>query len=212
MNRFHTMAYLLASLCLANVSVAQVSARSSSTQNIVTLSFNTVVLHTTDAQKALAALQTQFAPREAQLQALNNEVETLRKQMDANSDSLNPSERASRAELLDRKEKQLQRQADDFRTDSQSESQLVFQRVGQKVFNFLQTYAQQHGYSAVIDRGSDAAPIVWYAASNIDITDQVLKAYDAHSGVAGPQPSKAPAGNGAGESPGSLPDRPSSHP
>jgi outer membrane protein len=212
MNRLYTVACLLCSIGFVNVSAAQVSVRSSSTQNMVTLSFNTVVLHTAEAQKALAALQTQFAPREAQLQARNNDIETLRKQIDANIDSLSATERASRAESLDRKEKQLQRQAGDFRTDSQSESQLVFQRVGQKVFNFLQTYAQQQGYSAVIDRGSDAAPIVWYAAGNIDITDQLLKAYDAHSGVAGPQPSKTSSANGVGESPGSLPDRPPVHP
>jgi hypothetical protein len=39
--------------------------------------------------------------------------------------------------------------------------------------------------SAVIERGSDAAPVVWYAAGNLDITDELIKAYNAQSS-AGP--------------------------
>jgi outer membrane protein len=79
--------------------------------------------------------------------------------------------------------KQLQRQTEDLRQDSQAESQQVFQRVAQKVFEFLQTYAQQRGYSAVIERGSDTSPVVWYVADSLDITDQLIKAYDAQSGA-----------------------------
>ena len=98
---------------------------------------------------------------------------------------------ATREQALENKEKQLQRQAEDFRNDSQSESQEVFQRVAQKVYAFLQAYSQQHGYSAVIERGSDAAPVVWYTASNMDITEQLVKAYDAQSGSS---PTGSPAG------------------
>jgi outer membrane protein len=173
------------------------------------VSFSDVVLHTTEAQKALAALQAQFAPRQAQLQALNSEVEALQKQIQSANDKSSDTERAASAESLDRKEKQLQRQADDFRTDSQTESQQVFQLVALKVFTFLQTYAQQHGYSAVIERGTDASPVVWYAASNMDITEQVTKAYDAQSGTTTPQ---TPSGSGAQSEARpreSLPDGPS---
>jgi outer membrane protein len=149
------------------------------TENIVTVSFNAAVLQTTEAQKDLAALQAKFAPRQAQLQTLNDEVEALRKQVADNK--LGDIEMANRQRSLESKEKQLQRQAEDFKNDSQSESQQVFQRVAQKFYAFLQAYAQQHGYSAVIERGSDAAPVVWYAAGNMDITEQLVKAYNAQS-------------------------------
>ena len=33
----------------------------------------------------------------------------------------------------------------------------------------------------MIERGSDAAPVVWFAAADMDITDQLVKAYDAQS-------------------------------
>jgi outer membrane protein len=191
---------------------AQAPESKPATQNMVTISFNDVVLHTAEAQKALAALETKFAPRQTQIQALNQEVEALKKKVEEPADQATDAEKATRAETLDRKEKQLEREADDYRQDSQTESQQVFQKVAQKVFAFLQTYAQKHGYSAVIERGSDASPVVWYVADNLDITEQVTKAYDAQAGVATPQTPGRPAGTGATKAPEPLPDSPSPHP
>ncbi len=184
-------------LLLLSLSTLVISARGQSatsqptTQNIVTVSFNAAVLQTAEAQKEMGALQTKFAPRQAQLKALNDEVEALRKQISNPSDKLSDTEMATREQALENKEKQLQRQAEDFKNDTQSESQEVFQRVAQKVYAFLQAYSQQHGYSAVIERGSDAAPVVWYTTSNMDITEQLVKAYDAQ---AGSSPTGSPAG------------------
>jgi outer membrane protein len=170
----------------AVVSQAQSSPSQPTTPNIAIVTFNAAVLQTAEAQKELGALQAKFAPRQSQLQALGDEVEALRKQL---SDSqLSDQERETRQRSLDQKEKQLQRQSEDFRNDSQTESQQLFQRVAQRVYAFLQTYAQQHGYSVVIERGSDTTPVVWYAANNLDITEQLIKAYNAQSGIA---PAKA---------------------
>jgi len=212
MNQLSKIAFVFCGVLWACASPAQAPADKPAAQNIVIVSFNDLVLHTAEAQKALAALEAQFAPRQAQLQALNGEVEALRKKIEGANEKVSDTEKAASAETLDRKEKQLQRQAEDFRQDSQAESQQVFQRVAQKVFAYLQTYAQQHGYSAVIDRGTDASPVVWYAASNMDITELLIKAYDAQSGVATPRMSTRPSGPGAAKTPESLPDSPSLHP
>jgi outer membrane protein len=186
---------------LATVSRAQVASNQPAGEHIVTLSFNSAVLETAEAQRELGALQAKLAPRQTQLQSLNNEVEALRKQLTDAGDKLSDTERATRERSLETKQKELQRQAEDFRNDSQNESQQVFQKVAQKVYAFLQTYSQQHGYSAVIERGSDAAPVVWYAAGNLDITDELINAYNAQS----------PAGSSARPEK-TLPDSPAPHP
>lgn len=164
-------------------------------QNLATVSFNTVVLQTAEAQKGLGALQARFAPKEDHLRALNSEIEALRK-LAANS-NLSDAERTTQERSLESKERQLQREADDFKSDSQSESEQIFQRVAQKVYAFLQTYSEQHGYTFVIERGSDANPVVWYAAAKTDITDELIKAYNAQAGGDVPKSGKA------------LPDAPS---
>ena len=189
--------------------IAEATPSQPTTQNIVTVSFNTAVLQTTEAQKELGALQAKFAPRQAQLQALNDEVEALRKQVADNK--LGDTEMANRERSLDSKEKQLQRQAEDFKNDSQSESQQVFQRAAQKFYAFLQAYAQQHGYSAVIERGSDAAPVVWYAAGNMDITEQLVKAYNAQSPAVSSGPAGSPNHGSSAKPVQTLPEGPSPH-
>jgi outer membrane protein len=166
------------------------------------------------ATTATSLALTRYAPclaHQAKLQALNDEVVAIRKKVEDTNEKVSDAERAANAQALDRKEKQLQRQVDDFRQDSQAESQQVFQRVAQKLFAFLQTYAQQHGYSAVIERGSDASPVVWYVADNMDITEPLIKAYDSQFGSAKPQTPGKPSGTGATETPSALPDGPSPH-
>ena len=180
-----------------------------STERLVTVSFNTAVLQTAEAQRELGALQTKYAPRQTQLQSLNDEVESLRKQLSDGGAKLTEAEKESREKSLDSKEKQLQREAEDFRNDSQSDSQQVYQRIAQKVYAFLQVYSQRSGFSIVVERGSDASPVVWYEAKNMDITDELIKAYNAeaettpHSNTNKPSPARNP--------PRSLPSAPAPH-
>jgi len=207
-----TVQVLLSVSWLAPISHGQVASNPPAGEHIVTLSFNSAVLETAEAQRELGALQAKLAPRQAQLQSLNNEVEALRKQLTDAGDKLSDAERATRERSLETKQKELQRQAEDLRNDSQNESQQVFQKVAQKVYAFLQTYSQRHGYSAVIERGSDAAPVVWYAAGNLDITDELIKAYNAQS-PAGPAALPNAPRTGTSARPGkSLPESPSPHP
>jgi outer membrane protein len=192
------------------ISVAQAQASPSQVkpQNIVTVSFNAAVLQTDEAKKSVSALEAQYAPKQKQLQALNDEVESLRKQLADTRNNLSDAERATRARLLESKEKELQRQAEDFKSDSQSESEQVFQRVAAKVYAFLQTFSQQHGYSAVIERGSDAYPVVWYAATNLDITYELIKAYNAQAEGSSSAPANGPAHGASPKLSKPLPDNP----
>ena len=154
---------------------------------VVTLNFSQAVLATAEAQRDLAALEKKFAPREQQLRRLNDELEADKKQLGDSLTKWSENEKAQRTQALVNKDKQLQRDSEDFKTDSQNESQQVFQRVAQKLFAFLQDYAKQHAYSTVLDRGSEATPIVWYAAPDIDITRQLVAQFDLYAAKALPE-------------------------
>ena len=186
MKRFVSMATLLLAATLAPALVAQDSTTPPAAAGIVSLSFNAAVLRTAEAQRDLGALRTKYTTRQAQIKTLNDEVVELQKQLQTEGDKLSDSERATREQALAGKQKQLQRDSEDFKTDSQADSQEVVQGVAQKLYAFVQNYAKQHGYTMVVERGSDANPIVWYVAANLDITEAVVKAYDAQSGVSAP--------------------------
>jgi outer membrane protein len=185
---------------------AQAAPAPSSASSIVTLNFNAAVLGTVEAQRRLGALEKKYSPREQQLQKLNDDIEASKKTLNDNGAKLTEAEKNQRLQELGAKEKQLQREAEDFKNDSQSESQQAFQQVAQKVFSFLQAFSQQHGYGAVLERGTDTAPIVWYAASNVDITDQITKGYDANSGLGATSLPDTPAATQS--SPGVSPKKP----
>jgi outer membrane protein len=174
---------LVVCLCATAFAQAPASATQQSAEHIVTLNFSAAVFQTAEAQRDFKTLEAELAPRQAALKALNDEVEGSRKQLQSAADKLSDAERGTRTQSLETRERLLQRQAEDFKNDSQNESQLAFQRVAQKVFAFLQTYSQQREYSAVIERGSETAPIVWYAGANVDITEELTKAYDRQAGV-----------------------------
>jgi outer membrane protein len=185
MKRFVSISTLLFASAIPAILTAQEPATPPAA-SIATVSFKAAVLQTAEAQHELSALQTKYAPRQAQIKTLSDQVGEMQKQLQTTGDKLSDAERASREQSLSIKEKQLQRDSDDFNADSQADSQQVFQTVAQKLFAFMQTYAKQHGYSLVVERGSDAAPVVWYAAANLDITDALVKAYNAQSGATAP--------------------------
>ena len=176
MLRSRTLVSLCVFLVLAAVALAQ-SPTALSAPVYVTVAFNTAVLQTAEAKHIFSDLQAKFAPRQTHLQQLNAQVETLKKQLNDDA-ALSDAEKSAKMRTLDTEERQLQREADDFKSDTDSASQQAFQAVAQKLYAFLQDYAKQHAYTLVIDRGSDAAPVVWYAAANADITAELVKAYD----------------------------------
>jgi len=198
MTRFGTVLFFFGMLCVCGVSLAQSSALPAvnpAVPKIVTLNFNAVVLGTAEAQRELSTMQKKYAPREQELQRLNDDVESSKKLLSDSAGKISETEKERRVLELSSKDKQLQRSVEDLKNDSQTEGQQVFQRVAQKVYAFLQEYSAQHGYTAVLERGTETAPVVWYTASNVDITDEVVKAYNAKSALpdlpANPRPTQA---------------------
>lgn len=148
---------------------------------IAVISFSAAVLGTAEAQHDLDALRNRYAPRQQQLQKLNDNVEALRKMLADPAIKLTDGERSQKEIELQNQEKRLQRDADDLRNDSETESQQAFQRVAQKVYVFLKTFARQHSYAAVLDRGPDGSPEVLYAETSLDITEQIVQGYNQQS-------------------------------
>jgi outer membrane protein len=188
--RFPLLVFTLSAGACTYLSFAQSVSPSpvASGEHTAVITFNDAVLKTNEAQKSFADLQNKFAPREAQLKALNEEIDELKKQLNVAGDKLSDQERAARVQTAEMKEKQLQREAEDYRNDSQAESQQIFEGIAQKVYAFLQQYSRQHGYSLVIERGSTENPVVWYATSSADITGQLIEAYNSQAAVSAPVP------------------------
>jgi len=80
---------------------------------IAIVAFQAAVAQTNEGQRNFADLQKKYDPKRQQLKGLSDEIDSLKKQLQAQGDKLSDAERATRAKTVDDKEKQLQRSAED---------------------------------------------------------------------------------------------------
>jgi outer membrane protein len=161
---------------------------------IAVVAFQVAVAQTNEGQRNFADLQKKYDPKRQQLKALNDDIDSLTKQLQTQGDKLSEAERASRAKTIDEKKKQLQREAEDAQNDMQNEMQELYNGLASKVYDVLSSYAQQHGYTLVLDIAQQQTPVL-YATESTNITKAVIDAYNVKSGVPAPpvQPASAPA-------------------
>ena len=150
------------------------------------------IVTTNEGKKEFEALQAKFTPKQAELKTLNDEVENLKKQFQAQSDKLSDEERASRAKTIEAKQKVLQRNYDDAQTEFQQAEQEVVNRIGTKMLSVLEKYANANGYAVVLDVSNPQTPVLWANQGTI-ITKELVDAYN----TANPSAAPAPKSSGA---------------
>jgi len=167
---------------------AQTSPSAAAPAKIAVIAFQMAVSQTNEFQRDYADLQKKYDPKRAQLKTLGDEIDTLEKQFQAQGDKLSDTEAASRSRALDTKKKQAQRLAEEAQTDFQQEMQDLFSKVASKVGEVLTGYAQQQGYTLVMDvtQQQQQAQYVLYANPSVDITKPVIDASNLKSGVPAP--------------------------
>jgi outer membrane protein len=164
---------------------------------VAVLMFEAAVAQTNEGQRNITQIREKFDPKQKQLKAQSDEIESLKKSLQASGTTLSDTEKESRTKTIDQKEKALQRDAEAAQTDFNSEMNDMYQSLAQKVYNVAQSYATQNGYTVILDAsaGQQQAPVVLWASEGANITVGVIQAYNAKSGVpAQPASSAPPAG------------------
>jgi outer membrane protein len=154
---------------------------------IAVIAFQVAVAQTNEGQRQFADLEKKFDPKRQQLKTLSDEIDTMTKDLQAKGATLTDGERSTRAAAIDTKKKQLDRDADDARTDFQQQMQDMYQGLASKVYDVMQSYAEKQGYTLVLDVSEQQSPVL-YASTATNITKQVIEAYNVKSGVPAPPP------------------------
>lgn len=202
MNRkFQTSLFALALLAslrgFSQASDAPAATPVAATTKVGIIDFVAAVANTNEGVRELQSLATKFEPKRVELANLGKEIEDLQKQLQAQDGKLNDDARASLVRNIEQKQKNYQRLGEDAQNDYQNQQKELFQRVGSKVYETLDRYAKEHGYSVILDVSDQQSPVRW-ASESTNITKAVVEAYNASSGVAAP--AKAPAGAAAPKS------------
>jgi Skp family chaperone for outer membrane proteins len=154
---------------------------------IALIAFEQAVFATNEGQKSVEDIQKKYEPKKAQIDVLSKEVDALKKQLQGAPTTLADEERASRLKAIDVKEKELNRQAEDAQTAYNADLQESYAKVAAKVSTVTKTYVQQNGYTLLLDVSNQQSNVMW-AVQNTDVTQAIVAAYNASSGVAAPPP------------------------
>jgi Skp family chaperone for outer membrane proteins len=158
---------------------------------IAVIAFQAAVAQTNEFQRDFADLQKKYTPKRDQLKTLSDQIDTLKKQLQAQGSKLTDVQRADQTRVIDDKSKQLQRDAEDAQNDFQQEMQTTYSGVASKVGDVMIAYAHEHGYTLVLDFSQQQTPVL-YASPSTDITKAVIEAFNVKSGVPAPPKPAAP--------------------
>ena len=154
---------------------APASAPVGGTMRVAVLNVRGAIVLTAEGKQAAAEMQSQFAPGQAQMDDLRKKIEDTERRLQTGSTTLSDEEKSK----LDRDDQLYQRQAQRLQEQLQEELQAaqadIFDRVSRKMDPILRKYANENGYSAVIDSSSQA---VVFVAPSADITETIVKLYD----------------------------------
>ena len=166
---------------------------------VALVNFIGAVEETNEGQKAAIDLQKKYQPKKEKIDALGAEVDSLKKQLQSAPATMTDEERNRKLKEIDTKDKQLQRDTEDATNAFQADMNDALQKVAAKVHDLMITYVQKNGYTLLMDYGSQQnSPLIWASQDqNADITQAIIEAYNAASGIAAPQPD-APTAPAAG--------------
>jgi len=149
-----------------------------------------------EGKKEIDALQTKFAPKQVELKTLNDDVEALKKQYQAQAEKLSDEEKGRQAKTIDTKQKALQRSYEDAQAEFQQAEQDVINRIGSKMVGVLEKYANANGFAVVLDVSNpQTSPVLWATQGTV-ITKELVDAYDKENPAGATAPATKPAGAG----------------
>lgn len=158
---------------------------------IAIIEYEQVAAATNEGQRVLQEIQKKYEPKKAQLDALATEIDSLQKQVQASGNTLSDDDRASRLRAIDTKQKQYQRDGEDATNAYNADVQEAIGKIAQKLGPVVMKYVQQNGYTMLLDNNGQqqggGLTLLW--APGADISQAVVDAYNASSGVAAPPPS-----------------------
>ncbi len=169
-----------ATLCLlgtAAVRAQGTAAGAPSGSKIGVLNVRQAIVTTAEGKQASAELQSQFAPRQNEMEALNKQINDIRQQLAANQTTWSDEQKAKASAQGQRLAAQLDRKNNELQEDVNAAQSDVVDRIGRKMMDVLDRYARENGFVAVFDSSAQNSPII-YASNNVDVTQDIIRLYD----------------------------------
>jgi len=171
----------LAALLVVPAALAQSSgaapAAASSPAKVGTINVQVAITSTAEGKQAAAELQSQFAPRQTELDNLRKQIEDLQTRLRTTSNTLSDDEKARLAREGDQLTRTYQRKQQETQDDFNEAQRDVIDRIGRKMIDILDKYSKENGYAVIFDTSAQNSPVI-YAANQTDVTQDIIRLYD----------------------------------
>src|SRR5579864_4336034 len=187
------LGFSTSSLAQLNVAKpAQTNGPVDTTFRIATINMQQTIFASNEGRRDFEALNLKFAPKEAELKRLSEEIDGLKKQLDTQQRMSNDESRGKLVALIESKRKNLDRATQDTQEDFESQRGELVNKLLTKLAPIVQKYFNDNHYSLLLDTSQPwPQGLVVMASPATDITQQVLEAYNTVSGVPAPTTSNA---------------------
>lgn len=218
MNRTYARIALVLAIALSLTALAQTGRAASSpaapapspsatSGKIGIINIKGAIVASNEGQRDFEALQKKFDPKNAELKTRNDEIEGLKKQLQTQGDKMNEENRTALIRQIDAKQTALKRFVDDTQAELAAQQNDLARQIGMKLLKTLDKYAKDNNFALIIDYSNEQSDVIW-RAEGVDITQNVIEAYNTESGVPAQPKSAAPAAPSATRPPASTPTKP----
>jgi outer membrane protein len=166
------------------------AAGAASPAKIGVINIRQAIIATAEGKQASAELQSQFAPRQNEIENLNKQINDLRQRLATCEGKCSQDEIARLTQQGQKATQQLDRKQNEYQEDVNSAQQEVIDRIGRKMVDVLDRYARENGFAVVLDSSTQSNPILY---AKDDVTQDIIRLYDAAYPVKTSAPAQKPA-------------------
>jgi outer membrane protein len=149
------------------------AAAASAQTKVAVINLQRAVLESDEIQKASAAMEAKFKPRQQEIEKLQRDLQGIQQQLQAGAGKLTQQAEAELTAQGQRKQRDMQRMTDDLQTDVTADRNEVLGKSSQKMSEVVKKLAEEKGYDMVVDVTNTV-----YFKPAMDITAEALAAYN----------------------------------
>jgi outer membrane protein len=152
-----------------------------------TINIEQAIFLSNEGRREFETLTKKFEPKQNELKACADEIDSLTKQLNTQQDKLNDESREKLVKQIETKKKSCDRSQQDAQEDFQNQQGEIGNKILGKMAPVIQKYVSDNGYGLLLDTSQawPRGPVI-VSGPSMDITQPVVEAYNAQSGVPAP--------------------------
>src|SRR3984957_5299191 len=168
-------------------STAAAAAAKATGTKVGTINIEQAIFASNEGRRDFDVLVKKFEPKQNELKAFADELDSLKKQLSAQQDKLNEESRDKLVKQIEVKQKSFDRATQDAQEDYQGQQGEIGNKILTKMAPLIVKYSSDNGYGMILDTSQQwpRGPVIWYGPA-VDITQPIVEAYNTQSGVPAP--------------------------